>query len=719
MNIIPVKLEELEKPIILELGFAGENMCTGFSFACDSVFSEYPDAIPSMAVTPPKGSKYPVVVTRDGNNVLWNITDSDTAYMGSGEVQLIFTQNNVVKRSYTCRTRILKSILAEGTPPDPVQSWIDSANEMLAEIPETIDAAIDTAIAAAKASGEFKGDPGFSPVVTTAPITGGNSVKITDEQGEHSFNVLNGANGVSPDLSVTPFTGGHRITIVDASGTNTFDVTNGVDATPDLITVDYANLTFPVAKGATCYHNGQMFEAKVAIQTAEEWDSTKWDPITVEEQIGSVLNDIQGLTDDVNELTTETDFIHNALGKTGQFDPSTSWYKIWGTSTYSVSDGVASILCSNQYGGIRTLAEFTIPANHKIYAFAKLKGLGARLTFTSTKHADSISADEFNFVSLIESWTVQVTNNLYIVDTSASDFQTIYAKEIGMIDLTETFGDVVPTKAQLDAFVTQVGFFENFPVGTFLRKFYTDYIKAGANGYPNLGNKTIVIMGDSITMQNQIDGNGNMTKVNTNWPDYAMPLLGDPTVYNFAQDGSTYHDVSGSLTYQTFTKQYNLMVSKGINPDIIILAFGTNDYQYTHTDDYATAMNIYSLNGLDKTNNYQSIRWAYWTLTENYPNALIIVSTPIQRADVGVSSTNWIREAITQMARPYCMNVVDAMLESGIMGQYEKAPGYGAGRYLADGLHPNTAGKKLLGRYWAYKIAQLFSPDKFDKSDVS
>lgn len=302
MNIIPVKLEELEKPIILELGFAGENMCTGFSFACDSVFSEYPDAIPSMAVTPPKGSKYPVVVTRDGNNVLWNITDSDTAYMGSGEVQLIFTQNNVVKRSYTCRTRILKSILAEGTPPDPVQSWIDSANEMLAEIPETIDAAIDTAIAAAKASGEFKGDPGFSPVVTTAPITGGNSVTITDEQGEHSFNVLNGANGVSPDLSVTPFTGGHRITIVDASGTNTFDVTNGVDATPDLITVDYANLTFPVAKGATCYHNGQMFEAKVAIQTAEEWDSTKWDPITVEEQIGSVLTAI-GEMPDLHEST--------------------------------------------------------------------------------------------------------------------------------------------------------------------------------------------------------------------------------------------------------------------------------------------------------------------------------------------------------------------------------------------------------------------------------
>lgn len=311
MNIIPIKLEEMEKPIILELGFAGENMCTGFSFACDSVFSEYPDAIPSMAVTPPKGSKYPVVVTRDGNNVLWNITDSDTAYMGSGEVQLIFTQNNVVKRSYTCRTRILKSILAEGTPPDPVQSWIDSANEMLAEIPETIDVAIDTAIAAAKASGEFKGDPGFSPVVTTAPITGGNSVTITDEQGEHSFNVLNGANGVSPDLSVTPFTGGHRITIVDASGTNTFDVTNGVDATPDLITVDYANLTFPVAKGATCYHNGQMFEAKVAIQTSEEWDSTKWDPRTVEEQIGSVLTAIQGTNDNLNAIA------ENGFYKTG------------------------------------------------------------------------------------------------------------------------------------------------------------------------------------------------------------------------------------------------------------------------------------------------------------------------------------------------------------------------------------------------------------------
>lgn len=40
-----------------------------------------------------------------------------------------------------------------------------------------------------------KGDDGYSPTITIAPITGGNRVTITDADGDHSFDVMNGSGG--------------------------------------------------------------------------------------------------------------------------------------------------------------------------------------------------------------------------------------------------------------------------------------------------------------------------------------------------------------------------------------------------------------------------------------------------------------------------------------------------------------------------------------------
>lgn len=39
------------------------------------------------------------------------------------------------------------------------------------------------------------GEPGFSPVVSVEPITGGNRVTITDEEGDNTFDVMNGQQG--------------------------------------------------------------------------------------------------------------------------------------------------------------------------------------------------------------------------------------------------------------------------------------------------------------------------------------------------------------------------------------------------------------------------------------------------------------------------------------------------------------------------------------------
>lgn len=148
---------------------------------------------------------------------------------------------NVVKRA--------KPTDAEPTPVQ--QSEIDQAIAALnagistvEEIAEGIPQTIDTALEAAKESGEFDGDPGqdgFSPIITVTDITGGHRVTITDATGSRSVDVMDGepgtpgnpgADGVSPTVAVSPITDGHRVTITDKTGPHSFDVMDGEKGDP-------------------------------------------------------------------------------------------------------------------------------------------------------------------------------------------------------------------------------------------------------------------------------------------------------------------------------------------------------------------------------------------------------------------------------------------------------------------------------------------------------
>ena len=74
------------------------------------------------------------------------------------------------------------------------------------------------------------GEDGTSVSVTVSTITGGHRVIITDADGDHVFDVLDGTigqDGFSPIITVTNITGGHRVTITDAEGTQSFDVLDG------------------------------------------------------------------------------------------------------------------------------------------------------------------------------------------------------------------------------------------------------------------------------------------------------------------------------------------------------------------------------------------------------------------------------------------------------------------------------------------------------------
>ena len=110
-------------------------------------------------------------------------------------------------------------------------------------IAEGIPQTIDTALAEAKASGEFdgeKGDPGddgFSPTVVISEITKGHRVTVTDAEGDHAFDVLDGETPTVP------------VTDVQINGTTV--VTDGVANIP------YANDDTPgvIKRGSGVYVN--------------------------------------------------------------------------------------------------------------------------------------------------------------------------------------------------------------------------------------------------------------------------------------------------------------------------------------------------------------------------------------------------------------------------------------------------------------------------------
>ena len=387
MRTVTYRLVDLQKATIT-IGKVGENEHTRVQFACKKAFDEYPSAIPALTVTNPSGTSYPVVTTRDGEYVIWDVADSDLTAQGNGELQLTFTENGVVCKSYIAKTKVKRSIVANGTAPDPVQNWLDTAAEVLESVNEAIPAggtagqvlakksnadrdlewvnqtgggggtdnynalsnkpkingytlygdvtlqnigalsadalagAIATALAQAKASGEFDGadgqdgadgvgiasiaKTGTSGLVDTYTITltSGSTYTFTVTNGKDGVDGQDGApgqdgqdgddgqDGFSPTVTVTTITGGHRVVITDAQGAHTFDVMDGQGGS---VTVDDElsnSSTNPVQNKAI---TGAVEELTEAIMTKAGTETTTESGVDLDisDENGNVLVELK------------------------------------------------------------------------------------------------------------------------------------------------------------------------------------------------------------------------------------------------------------------------------------------------------------------------------------------------------------------------------------------------------------------------------------------
>ena len=484
-------------------------------------------------------------------------------------------------------------------------------------------------------------------------------------------------------------------------------------------------------------YGGSAFLARRANSNVTPTEGEDWQMIAEKATIGNLLQTTGDSTEDAMSQKAATDSfaltedlsivkqsigiitLSNPFSRYGNFEDASDWYCTNGTIT--IADNVVTFSVNSLYSGIRPVLspteeyKTTLIKDHMYYFFATVKSQKSNATLSFNANvglgfASTKGTGDWEFIDNLAKATSNDTQPYCVTDNNNEYGSTISVKHMGYVDLTECYGaGNEPDYSTMHTILIENNYWIDEKISIFpnisekLSKLEDDITKLKT--LPEKFSKCkVFIFGDSITATNGIGDDGSLTNIGTNWPTYAMNELGIVDWYNFAKDGSTYHDVANSASYQTFFKQFELAKSKNITPDIIIVSYGTNDYQHPNTDTYESVMNVQNIDDLDRTNLHGALRYCYWALREKYPNAVIFVGTPIQRPDTSIYTD--LRQAIIEMANTYCLHIIDAGIESGICKQFETWGS--AGRYLKDGLHPNEEGKKLQGHFYANCIRNNF-----------
>lgn len=238
-------------------------------------------------------------------------------------------------------------------------------------------------------------------------------------------------------------------------------------------------------------------------------------------------------------------------------------------------------------------------------------------------------------------------------------------------------------------------------------------IPSGTGGV-SIANKKWLFLGDSITA---------MTGVNS-WVDKFKELVSaHANSYNQAVGGSKWCDDEQGIIYDGKPYQGNKFIGNqvkwceniGFSSDAfncIIIAAGTNDTNLNFPNDdeienaFYNGNSLKSLDGVDRSTWQGSVRYSVQRLKEMYPNAKIILVTPLQRkVDFDTSVTKDMypiirqkREIITKMARRMGVYIIDTC-EANITDMSTDVHG--------DGLHLNQKGSTIMAEFMFRKIMPI------------
>lgn len=259
------------------LGYEGENQANKLVFEFTDGFK---DGLGQLNLKREDTLGY-VSLDKVGETYEFPVRSSILSKVGDIEFQVVITEPDGTVTKYDKFTMTVKDAIdTDAEMPEEYPSWVEMANEKLAEVDEAIsnvEDAIENAnnvadeLLEAKENGEFNGKDGVdgkdgtnglngkdgvSPTFETEQIEGGAKITITDVDGTHEVLLKDGQQGVqgvqgvkgdkgdkgdtglqgvagkdgtSPTATVEETTTGAKITITDVNGTTTANIYNGKD----------------------------------------------------------------------------------------------------------------------------------------------------------------------------------------------------------------------------------------------------------------------------------------------------------------------------------------------------------------------------------------------------------------------------------------------------------------------------------------------------------
>ena len=121
---------EAKKCEVIPIGRQGENEVETVQFDVSGWAEEYGDGTFTLLHQRSRDTapyECPIVV--DGETVNWTVRNTDTAYGGLGEAQLIYTVNEAVAKSVIFETKTHNSLDGDVVLPDPYDDWLKEIHE--------------------------------------------------------------------------------------------------------------------------------------------------------------------------------------------------------------------------------------------------------------------------------------------------------------------------------------------------------------------------------------------------------------------------------------------------------------------------------------------------------------------------------------------------------------------------------------------------------------
>lgn len=259
-------------------------------------------------------------------------------------------------------------------------------------------------------------------------------------------------------------------------------------------------------------------------------------------------------------------------------------------------------------------------------------------------------------------------------------------------------------------------------VGSTLRAYPNNETQAASESDSNL---IVAILGDSNTSIG-----GDDCSKEAGWTKWFKDFLKPSECYSYARSGATWTNTSATrydVVENTAVLSDNNVIYNQINrlvedvknrrrttPTLIIIAAGTNDawfrdkrpgiytksaaQAFSSNNSYITGKKVSSVTSLA-----ESVRYGCEMLMEQFPNARIVLLTPMQTVKATYESIKRVGDTIEQCGNRMSIPVIRQDYNTGVYDVRER----NARLYTTDGTHTNTRGARLNGRYIARQITTM------------